>query len=112
MSAPRTASGLEQAFARQLQLAQVAPPVPEYRFHPTRRWRFDFAWPDQQLALEIEGGVFIAGRHSRGAGYRADCEKASAAAILGWRVLRVTGDHVRNGQALQWTQAALDQGAA
>lgn len=105
-------SGLEQAFARQLQIAGVAAPVAEHRFHPVRRWRFDFAWPAALLALEIEGGVFIAGRHSRGAGYRADCEKHSAAAVLGWRVLRVTGDHIRNGQALQWVRQALGQEAA
>lgn len=60
----------------------------EYKFHPTRKWRFDFADPDNKVAVEIDGGVFSGGRHTRGSGFRADCEKINAAAVLGWRVLR------------------------
>lgn len=82
-------------------------PVLEYRFHPTRKWRFDLAWPQQLLAVEIDGGVFSGGRHSRGAGYRADCEKFAEAAILGWRVIRVLPEHVKKGQALAWIERAL-----
>ena len=72
----------------------------EHRFHPERRWRFDFAWPAQLVALEVEGGTWIAGRHNRGSGFAADCEKYNAAAIAGWRVLRVTPGMVRDGTAL------------
>ncbi len=60
----------------------------EYKFHPKRKWRFDFADPANKVAVEIDGGVFAGGRHTRGAGFRADCEKINAAAVLGWRVLR------------------------
>ena len=60
----------------------------EYRFHPERKWRFDFADPVNKVAVEIDGGVFGNGRHSRGAGFRSDCEKLNAAAALGWRVFR------------------------
>ena len=59
-------------------------PVREYRFHDTRRWRFDFAWPDIKLAVEIDGR----GRHQTVVGCRSDCEKANEAIRLGWRVLR------------------------
>ncbi len=64
-------------------------PTAEYRFHPTRRWRFDWAWPDQKVALEIDGGIWTRGAHGRGAGIARDQEKTNHAAALGWRVLRV-----------------------
>ena len=73
----------------------------EYKFHPERRWKFDHAWPHAHIALEIEGGAWINGRHNRGAGYIRDMEKYSEAAILGWRILRVTPQQVKNGQALE-----------
>ena len=65
-------------------------PVHEHRFHPTRRWRFDRAWLREQVAVELEGGVFSGGRHVRGKGFEADCAKYNAAVQNGWRVLRFT----------------------
>lgn len=64
--------------------------VKEHRFHSKRRWRFDIAFPDQKLAIEIEGGAFSMGRHVRGKGYEADCEKYNTAVCMGWKVLRYT----------------------
>jgi len=69
----------------------------EYRFHPKRRWRFDFAIPKRKIAIEIEGGTWIQGRHARGPGMAKDCEKYNAAANLGWIVYRFTTDMVTNG---------------
>lgn len=69
-------------------------PVPEHRFHPTRKWRFDWAWPAHMLALEIDGGVWTGGRHTRGKGYVGDMEKLNEAQLLGWTVLRITPDQV------------------
>lgn len=63
-------------------------PIAEFRFHPVRKWRFDYAWPDHMVALEVEGGIWTRGRHTRGAGFAKDIEKYNAAAVLGWRVLR------------------------
>lgn len=81
-------------------------PQTEYKFHPERKWRFDFAWPawtdypdfDKEngilpktrgnLAIEIQGGTFTRGRHSRGAGQHNDYEKMNEAQRLGWRVLQ------------------------
>lgn len=100
-------SKLEDLFAWQLSAAGLPSPSREYRFHPTRRWRFDFAWPDHGLALEIEGGVWNRGRHVTPKGFVADAEKYNAAALAGWRVLRVTGAHVKQGQALAWAEQAL-----
>jgi very-short-patch-repair endonuclease len=79
----------------------------EYVFHPERKWRFDFAWPGKRIALEVEGGTFSGGRHTRGVGYEGDCEKYSEAALLGWKVFRVTGKQVQSGQALAWVEKAL-----
>lgn len=91
----------------EIRLAGLPAPVPEYRFHPVRRWRFDWAWPDRRLGLEFEGGAYTGGRHVRGAGFEADCLKYSMAALLGWRVLRVTAGMIRDGTALRLVRAAL-----
>lgn len=69
--------------------------VPEFKFHPTRKWRFDLAWPENKIAMEVEGGVWTGGRHTRGTGFLKDCEKYNAAASLGWRVFRFTPKQVR-----------------
>jgi len=55
---------------------------------------------DTPIAVEVEGGTFIAGRHSRGKGYEKDCEKYAEALIAGWRVLRVTSGMVEDGRAI------------
>ena len=86
-------------------------PVPEYRFHPTRRWRFDWCWPNERLALEVQGGLFVQGRHSRGAALLKEHEKLNAAAALGFRVLFVTPKQIANGEALTVVEAALRSGA-
>lgn len=82
-------------------------PVAEYRFHPVRRWRIDWAFPDRKLAVEVEGGVFIRGRHSRGAGMVKDMAKYGELAILGWRLLRVTPKQIADGSALTLVERAL-----
>lgn len=64
----------------------------EFRFHPKRKWRFDYAIPEYKVAIEIDGGLWKYGRHNRPAGYKADMEKLNAAASLGWSVLRFTPD--------------------
>ena len=75
--------------------------VREYRFHPTRQWRFDYAIPDLRIAIEIDGGIWINGRHNRASGYLGDMEKFNAAATLGWVVLKFTPQE-------QYTAKALD----
>ena len=60
----------------------------EFKFHPSRKWRADFAIPSKRLLIEIEGGAWSGGRHTRGAGFVGDMEKYNAAAVLGYRVLR------------------------
>jgi very-short-patch-repair endonuclease len=79
----------------------------EFRFHPPRRWRFDFVLLDQKLAIEVEGGTWTNGRHVRAQGFSADCEKYNQAVLDGWRVLRFTGDMVKSGEALRVIEEAL-----
>ena len=86
-------SDLEQLFLGLWAMdGRLPEPVSEYRFHPTRKWRFDFAWPDQMVAVEIEGGVYSHGRHTRPAGFMGDCEKYEAALLRQWVVFRVPGE--------------------
>ena len=68
--------------------------LPEYRFHPVRLWRFDFALPDYKTAIEIEGATWTQGRHTRGKGYQNDCEKYNAATLMGWKVLRYPTSYI------------------
>lgn len=80
--------------------SSYAVPASEVKFHPTRRWRFDFAFPAQKLAIELEGGVWTRGRHTRGGGFIEDCNKYNAAIECGWTVLRYTSDHLKNPKAV------------
>lgn len=79
----------------------------EYKFHPHRKWMFDFAWPEYKVALEVEGGVFIQGRHTRGAGFMKDMEKYNAAALLGWRLIRITPSMLEQGKTADLVKGAL-----
>lgn len=100
-------SQLEEILASQLQYVGGMGLEREYKFHPTRKWRFDFAWPQLQVAVEIEGGIFVRGRHSRGVGIRNDCEKYNQAALLGWIVLRYTDREIKNRTAYEEIKALL-----
>ena len=94
----------------------------EYQFHPTRKWRFDFiicrlevqsiydskistsqAIKDGKLiAVEIEGGIYSQGRHTRGSGFMKDCEKYNTAAARGWKVFRFPSSMVEDGSAIKF----------
>ena len=68
--------------------------VPEFRFDPTRRWRADFAHIESRTLIEIEGGVFVFGRHNRPHGFVLDCEKYLHAWLAGWSVVRLTASQI------------------
>ncbi|MFD2112037.1 DUF559 domain-containing protein [Thiorhodococcus fuscus] len=105
----RRTSALEETLAWQIRAARLPAPEREFRAVPTRRWRIDFAWPAQRVALEVEGGIWMQGRHTRPKGFEGDCEKYNEIALQGWRVLRVTGDMVRDGRALRLAERALER---
>lgn len=79
----------------------------EYQFHPTRKWRFDYAVPFRKVAIEVEGGAWTGGRHNRAQGFIADMEKYNTAALFGWRVLRVTPDQLLTASTLELLRAAV-----
>ena len=103
-----SASSLEALFLLQLRAIGLPAPEQEYRFHQARKWRFDFAWPEKQLAVEVEGGVWTDGRHTRGDGFEKDAEKYNAACEAGWTVLRYTPKYLRNGEAIEQVRRMLE----
>ena len=99
-----TPSHLELSFARWLrQNPDIPEPVRELQFFATRRWRFDFAWPEQMVAVEIDGLVRAGdARHQTYQGALGDAEKYECAMREGWRVYRVPGPWVRQGERDIW----------
>ncbi len=78
----------------------------EVKFHPERKWRFDFTI-NARMAIEIEGGTWIAGRHNRGSSIERDLEKYNEAARLGWVVFRFTTGQVKDGSAIAYILKVL-----
>ncbi|MDM5130046.1 hypothetical protein OB962_03380 [Aeromonas piscicola] len=91
------------------QLAGFPDPVTELLFHPKRKWRFDYAWEEQMIALEIHGGIHSGGRHTRGRGFVEDRTKMNEATLLGWTVLEVTPEHIKTSQLRAWLLKAFEQ---
>lgn len=102
---------IAQKFADQVSARGLPEPEREYVFAKElgRRWRFDFAWPDRMIALEIEGLIVmringelqVKGRHASITGFKDDCEKYAWAAVLGWRVLRFEQSQVKSRLAIE-----------
>ena len=96
-------------FLNYCELNEIPVPVMELKFAPKRRFRFDFAWIEEKLAVEIEGGIWIQGRHTRGVGYKSDMEKYNIATSLGWRVLRFTTDQIKKIETYKQIKEVLEQ---
>ena len=110
--------GISVAFDDQCRFARLPIPVAEYQFAKAltpdqleaigqvkpRKWAIDWAFPFHQLALEVEGGYAVGGRHTSVSGFLKDQEKYNALALLGWRLLRVTPRDVKSGAALALVQ--------
>lgn len=108
MSKSEAENRFAAAWAQQVPDSVAPAPLREFRFHPEREWRFDFAWPDAKLALELEGvGVSKGmGRHQRLPGMREDCEKYNEAVRLGWRMLRFMS--ADKADVLQWVEYVVE----
>ncbi len=112
-------SAAEEAFATQLQSLGIKGWEREFRFHPSRKWRFDFAWPRVRVAIEIEGGSFAGGkrcpackqvpmgRHHSVGGHAEDMVKYNAAACAGWKVLRFPTKLIKTYEAAAQTMDLL-----
>lgn len=98
---PKPLSVGEETFSLQCQAYKFRPER-EFRFCEGRKWAFDFAFPDQMIAIEIEGGTnYGKSRHSYGVGFENDARKYNAATALGWKVYRYTTAMVQRGEAIQ-----------
>lgn len=84
-------------------------PVTEHCFHPQRKWCFDFCWQEQKLAVEVDGGTWVQGRHNRGSSIEEDMRKINEAVLLGWRVLRFSTGQVTSGEAIDTIRKALQE---
>lgn len=104
-----TAVDLPDIFQAYCAANGLAMPVKEYRFHPQRKWRFDYCWIANKVAVEIDGGIWQEGRHTRGSGFIADQQKRNAAQLLGFRVLCY--DPTRYAEAIVDLKILLATGA-
>lgn len=98
----------DRVFRRLLDEANLPAPEAEFVFHPSRKWRLDYAWPAAKLGLEVEGGVWTGGKHGRGSGIVKDMEKSNGLALCGWRLLRVTPSALPTNATAQLVRAALE----
>ena len=92
--APRSPSRLEDRFLMLWKAVDGPQLEREYRFHHERRWRADFAHLETRCLIEVEGGIWVNGRHNRAAGFNADLEKYLEAQLAGWRVFRLGPDQI------------------
>lgn len=108
MSNPTAALQRATMFNALCRANHLPEPHHEFRFHATRKWRFDFCWPEpHMLAVELQGAIFSGGRHVRGAALVKEYEKLNAAAILGYRVMFVTTKQLEDGSVFDLIRAAL-----
>jgi len=101
-------SQLEDLFAFQLDAAGLTGYVREYQAIPGRKFRFDFAFLRERLLVEINGGTYNGGAHSRGVGLNRDYEKGNLAVIHGWRLLSFDTKQVKSGAALEVVEQLIN----
>lgn len=106
-----------------MHLLKIPEPIPEYRFHPPRMWRLDFAWVDEKICAEIDGGIYGRGKacpscgirrtgaHSSVSGVLATMEKSNQLALDGWITLRVLPEELdlENGKAMNLIEQAFNR---
>lgn len=97
----------DRLFFALLDQERLPHPHREFKFSDDRGWRADYCWPQQLLILEVEGGVWTQGRHTRGKGFLLDLEKYNAAAVLGYRLLRVTPSTLHTNDTIVMIRACL-----
>lgn len=109
-------SAIENKLALHIRAVKLPEPVEEFEFHPSRKWRFDFAWPDLKIAAECEGAIGIrksksgkvySGRHTSKDGFEADLEKYNEAILHGWDVLRFSATTVSTGRAVNMLEQVV-----
>lgn len=100
-------SALEESLNNQIRALNLPTPDRELKFHESRKWRFDFAWPLHMIAVEVQGGTWNGGAHGRGSGLAKDREKLNTAQVMGWAVLQFGPEDIRSGAAITFLESAL-----
>lgn len=94
-------------FLALLKSERIRLPECEYKFLPDRKFRMDYAWPDDKLCLEVEGGVWVHGRHNSPQGFLADMKKYNLAAMNGWRLIRVVPEDLLKTETVKMIRTCL-----
>jgi very-short-patch-repair endonuclease len=101
-------SGLEETLLLLIKAEGLPEPEREWRFHPTRKWRLDFAYPEKRIGIEVQGGIYVRGAHSRGTGLERDYEKLNTAQMLGWTVFQFSRKMIESSEAIEMIREALE----
>ena len=102
-------SDLEDLLAQQMQFVGLPVPEREYRFASPRRYRADFAYPEKKILVEVQGGIYTRGAHSRGVGLERDYEKLNLAQLLGYKVFQFSRKMIESGEAILILEKSLKE---
>jgi hypothetical protein len=102
-------SHLEDLLVWHIRARGLPPAKREWRIVGDRRFRWDLAWPDARLAVEVQGGIWIKGGHTTGGGILRDIEKHNLATLAGWRILYATRESIEAGVAVRQIERALEE---
>ena len=108
MAKKKQARDLNAEFELLLRAEGIGEFVREYPAIAGRRFRFDFAWPDDRVLLEIQGGTWVKSGHTTGQGIRRDCEKSNLAQLQDWTCLHFTAGMIDDGTAMKHVKLALE----
>jgi very-short-patch-repair endonuclease len=86
---------------------ELPPYTAEFRLIPGRKFRVDYYYPSHKVIVELEGGIFVAGRHVRAIGYSNDCYKYSLLSLLGYKLIRLTSIMLDDGRAAELLKLAF-----
>lgn len=101
-------SKLEETLLFQIKAVGLPVPEREYHFSDTRRWRLDFAYPERKIGIEVQGGIYSRGAHSRGSGLERDYEKINTAQLMGYKVFQFSRKMIEDGMAVDTIIKALE----
>lgn len=94
-------------FAQTCEQFGLPKPVAEFKWHPTRKFRADYAWPEHRVLLELQGGVYTFGKHGRGSGIVKDMEKVSEASALGWLTIQILPKDLMSVKTTNYVKQAI-----
>jgi very-short-patch-repair endonuclease len=103
-------SNLEELLLLLIRAEGLPEPEREFMFAKSigRRWRLDFAYPEKRIGIEVQGGIYVRGAHSRGTGLERDYEKLNAAQMLGWDVYQFSRKMIESGEAIDIIKRVLE----